>query len=166
MRKKRSKIWLISEASFRCIIEKSLSMTDALQKLGLENKGGNHRTFKERMLFLGYSFDAFKKAGQDASLKALRSNIQALPLESILVENSSYARHHLKRRILQHNLIPYVCDLCKQTNSWNKQPLVLVLDHINGIYNDNRLENLRFLCPNCNSQQSTFAGKNKRENHS
>jgi 5-methylcytosine-specific restriction endonuclease McrA len=46
---------------------------------------------------------------------------------------------------------------------WNGIPLVLVLDHINGKNNDNRQNNLRLLCPNCNSQQSTFAGKNKKK---
>lgn len=50
--------------------------------------------------------------------------------------------------------------MCGLGNNWNGKPLVLILDHINGIYNDNRIENLRLLCPNCNSQTDTFAGRN------
>ena len=53
-------------------------------------------------------------------------------------------------------------------DSWHGKPLSLVLDHINGIFNDNRKKNLRFLCPNCNSQTVTFAGKklrNKKTSH-
>jgi 5-methylcytosine-specific restriction endonuclease McrA len=52
--------------------------------------------------------------------------------------------------------------LCGQQPMWNGKQLVLILDHINGINNDNRLENLRLLCPNCNSQTPTFAGRNAR----
>lgn len=42
--------------------------------------------------------------------------------------------------------------------------ITLQLDHINGINNDNRVENLRFLCPNCHSQTSTYTGKNTKKN--
>ena len=47
---------------------------------------------------------------------------------------------------------------------WNGKPLVLILDHINGNAEDNRYENLRFVCPNCNSQLPTFTGRNKKGN--
>jgi hypothetical protein len=56
------------------------------------------------------------------------------------------------------------CEICEIGSSWNNKPLVLQLDHINGINNDNRLENLRLLCPNCHSQTDTFSGKHKRKN--
>lgn len=77
--------------------------------------------------------------------------------EEVFVENSFYARHNLKKRIIQQNLIPYVCQHCYNTGSWNGKKLVLQLDHINGVNNDNRLQNLRFLCPNCHSQTDTFS---------
>jgi len=84
-----------------------------------------------------------------------------ISLEDILVENSSYARHNLKRRILQENLIEYKCSCCGIKDTWNEKKLVLQLDHINGVNNDHRLKNLRFLCPNCHSQQDTYAAKNR-----
>lgn len=80
----------------------------------------------------------------------------------VFVENSSYPRHRLKERIVKNNLIPYKCACCGMSSVWNDLPLVLQLDHINGVNNDNRLENIRFLCPNCHSQQGTYAGKNKK----
>lgn len=83
------------------------------------------------------------------------------PLSEILVEDSTYARIHLKRRLIEEKILPYICALCDQEPEWQGQKLVLVLDHINGINNDNRRENLRFLCPNCNSQTSTFSGRNR-----
>ena len=83
------------------------------------------------------------------------------PLESVLVENSTYARHALKKRILDNELIQYVCDCCNIGPIWNNKPIPLILDHINGINNDNRLQNLRFVCSNCDSQLETYKSKNK-----
>lgn len=55
----------------------------------------------------------------------------------------------------------YKCAICKGKNFHNKKPLIFVLDHINGRANDNRRENLRLICPNCDSQLDTFKSKNK-----
>lgn len=65
----------------------------------------------------------------------------------------------MKLKIIKLNLIPYLCSECN-INEWKGQPFSLHLDHKNGINNDNRLENLRFLCPNCHSQTTTYCGKN------
>ena len=80
--------------------------------------------------------------------------------EEVFVENSTYARHHIKRRVIEENLVDYKCTECGNLGVWNNKPLLLILDHINGINNDNRLENLRFVCSNCDSQLSTY--KNRR----
>lgn len=81
-------------------------------------------------------------------------------LENVLVENSTYARHHIKRRILENNLIEYKCQCCGLGPEWMGKPMPLILDHINGINNDNRLENLRFVCSNCDSQLDTYKSRN------
>jgi len=80
--------------------------------------------------------------------------------EDVFIENSTYARHHIKHRIITQNLIKYECEMCKNPGVWNNKPLPLILDHINGVNNDNRLENLRFLCSNCDSLLPTY--KNRR----
>lgn len=80
--------------------------------------------------------------------------------EEVFVENSTYARHHIKKRIVEEKLVDYKCDECGNVGSWNNKPLPLILDHINGINDDNRLENLRFVCSNCDSQLPTY--KNRR----
>jgi predicted amidophosphoribosyltransferase len=61
--------------------------------------------------------------------------------------------------IKRYELIEYKCNICDLTEIWNGKKISLQLDHINGIYNDNRLHNLRYLCPNCHSQTENFAGK-------
>jgi 5-methylcytosine-specific restriction endonuclease McrA len=81
--------------------------------------------------------------------------------EKVFIENGTLGRRHIKRRIIQQNLFPYKCKSCGLGEIWNNKKIVLQLDHINGINNDNRLENLRFLCPNCHSQEDTYAAKNR-----
>jgi Zn finger protein HypA/HybF involved in hydrogenase expression len=77
-----------------------------------------------------------------------------------LVENSKNGRHNIKRRLLREGLIENVCSECGLKDTWNGKPISLELDHINGVNNDNRLENLRMLCPNCHSQTETFKSRN------
>lgn len=81
--------------------------------------------------------------------------------KEVFIANSNYPRRCIKKRILQNKILEYRCSLCNIDDNWNNNKLTLQLDHINGINNDHRLSNLRFLCPNCHSQQETYAGKNK-----
>lgn len=82
--------------------------------------------------------------------------------EKLFSINFSGRNGILKKRILEEKLIPYICSECSQEPIWNNKPLVLQLDHTNGNSSDNRLENLRFLCPNCHTQTTTFCGSNIR----
>ena len=82
------------------------------------------------------------------------------PDEEVFVENSDYARHNLKARIIKQNLIDYHCACCGIGPEWQGKPMPLILDHINGVHNDNRIENLRFVCSNCDSQLDTYKARN------
>jgi hypothetical protein len=87
----------------------------------------------------------------------------AIPLTDILVQNSPYTdRLRLKRRLVRAGLLTYACATCGIAE-WLGQTLVLQLDHVNGVGDDNRLDNLRLLCPNCPSQTSTYCGRNARQ---
>ena len=94
---------------------------------------------------------------QKNPLKANKSNI--ISDEQVFCENSQIDRNGLKRRLIKNKLVPYVCTGCLNNGQWQGKKLSLQLDHINGINNDNRPQNLRFLCPNCHSQTDTYAGK-------
>jgi 5-methylcytosine-specific restriction endonuclease McrA len=72
------------------------------------------------------------------------------------------SRATLLRLIRDHNLLPKQCSECGISAKWNGIPLTLHVDHINGVNTDNRLENLRYLCPNCHTQTDTYAGRNKK----
>jgi Zn finger protein HypA/HybF involved in hydrogenase expression len=86
------------------------------------------------------------------------------PLEQILIEHSTYANtSRLKKKIIKAGLLKNECTICKNNGMWENKTLSLQLDHINGIPDDHRIENLRILCPNCHSQTDNYVGKNKRK---
>jgi Zn finger protein HypA/HybF involved in hydrogenase expression len=99
----------------------------------------------------GYTYNA---ASAWSKGKTLTSN------DVIFVEDSTYANEMVKQRIVKDNLLEYKCVKCR-IDSWQGETLVLDLDHINGNNRDNRLTNLRYLCPNCHSQTDTYKGRNK-----
>ena len=77
----------------------------------------------------------------------------------VFIVNSKHPRHRVKERIINENLLIYECSICG-IKEWLGKKLSLILDHINGINNDNRLENLRFVCHNCDSLLPTYKSKN------
>lgn len=81
------------------------------------------------------------------------------PLEEILVKDSSYSRASLKKRLWISGLKPRFCELCGQDELWRGLPMGLILDHINGVRDDNRLKNLRIVCPNCAATLDTHCGR-------
>jgi len=86
---------------------------------------------------------------------------KSAPLSEILIENSNYINtNNLKKRLLKENILEYKCNICNITE-WINKPLTLHLDHKNGNNMDNRIENLRLLCPNCHSQTETYCNKTK-----
>jgi len=89
---------------------------------------------------------------------ALKKGQKNYSLEKVFVENSSYSQLLVKRYYMDQceNKACSICDI----KDWQEKPLILELDHINGINNDNRIENLRLLCPNCHSQTPTYKSKN------
>lgn len=80
--------------------------------------------------------------------------------ENSFCQHSTASMNYIKRYIKDHQLLEYKCSICGLPPEWNGQPLVLTLDHINGDHTDNRIENLRYVCPNCDRQLPTFARKN------
>lgn len=89
--------------------------------------------------------------------------VSVLSSKELFRKGCSHARGAVKKRILRERLLPYTCEECGLGDEWNGKKLVLRLDHRNGVNNDNRLKNLRFLCPNCDSQTETFCGRNARK---
>jgi 5-methylcytosine-specific restriction endonuclease McrA len=137
-----------------------ISVRAVLQRLGLNATGANYKTIQSTITRLRLDTSHFLGRGH---LKGKSHNWSpCLPLDVVLVANSTYTSiPSLKRRLLAKGLLQRHCSECGLTD-WRGAPLALVLDHINGDPRDHRLGNLRLLCPNCNSQTPTFAGRNKR----
>ena len=151
-----SKIYQISDEEFKKIVQEANSYSDCLRALGLGTKGGSSTDIlKRRIKELNCSIEHFN------SYNKSKKPQQKYLLDEILIENSTYANMScLKKRLINEQRLEYKCARCGITD-WLGQPLSLQLDHINGINNDHRIENLRFLCPNCHSQTNNYAGKNK-----
>lgn len=135
-------------------IEKTNSTSEALVYLGLRNAGGNFKQFHK----YAKQFGLKEKKGFNHKFLIPK---EPTSLESILTENSNYSRFKLKKRLLSSKILAETCSECGLGPSWNDKPLSLQLDHINGIHNDNRIENLRIICPNCHTQTHNFGSKNK-----
>ena len=158
-----NKIYKLSDEQFVELLKKSSTISEVLFKLGYTVKGNSwgYSQVKRRMDDLNLDHSIFK--GKSAIIKTTKLN--NVKKEDILKENCKHQRTVLRRYIIKNNLIPYKCAICGCTE-WQGKTLSLELDHINGINNDNRLENLRFLCPNCHSQTSTYGSRNQQLNSS
>ena len=147
---KMSLLDTFSDEEFKDIVLTSSSIKEVCMKLGyVGHSGANGNRIKNRMAELGLNETQFK------TLHRIDRNV-----ENVFIENSTAAQKTLRSFYEKGNYTPYICAICGQQPFWNNKPLVLILDHINGKNHDNRLTNLRWVCPNCNYQLETTNSKN------
>lgn len=166
-RKRTSPIWNIPSDQFQELLNNSNSFVDILIKVGLDPYNGNHKTLNHRIKEEDFDISILeqnRKKNQEIHMKSLHKK-KTYNLEDVLVENSSYGSYKLKQKLLSKNILENKCRICGNSGEWCGKELSLQLDHINGINNDNRLENIRLLCPNCHSQTETFSGKRNKVNN-
>ena len=135
------------------IVAESFSFVEVLSKLGYSTKGGNNNnTLKNRLEYYGISIEHFTH----------KPNKRDWTDEEIFCENSKASQPTLRRAYKNKTVDSYKCAECGLEPFWNGKPLVLTLDHKNGKNRDNRYENLRWICPNCDRQSDTYGMKNKK----
>lgn len=151
--------WNIEKDLFSKAVSESFSIAQVIKKLNLTVGGANYKMVKTNVKKLNLDISHWLGQGHYKGKTSFHSP-NKIPIEKILVKNSTYTNsNNLKKRLFEENLLKKNCSICKCEPIWNDKPLTLQLDHINGINDDNRIENLRLLCPNCHSQTDTFAGR-------
>ena len=146
---------LNNELLLRDIISKSGTYTECLEKMGIRCAGGNYETLRKYIEKFEIDTSHFVD-----TRKIRRRRKSEIPIDSVLVENSKYNRSSLKKRLYESSLKTPICEMCGQDENWHGKKISLILDHINGVHNDNRIENLRIVCPNCNATLETHGGRN------
>lgn len=148
-RKKSSIVHSISDSELISLAIEMSSIRKICLKLNVKS-GSLYPVVKQRLCELGF------REKFSCSQPWNKGKID-YALDVVFSENSRFDTDYVKKHFLK--TVPYECDECK-ISSWNNQKLTLELDHINGVSNDQRIENIRLLCPNCHSQTLTFRGRN------
>ena len=160
-RRRTSPIWKMSSNKFKELVETSDTITEVLAYFGLQNKGRNAHTLKKRFKEEEIDCSRLSKNGRKRRIQAIKN--EPISLSEVLVSDSTYNRGRLKKRLVKDGILTPACSICGLGNTWQDKPLTLHLDHKNGDSKDNRLPNLRLLCPNCHSQTKTYAGRSLRK---
>ena len=154
---RQAKINQFTEEEVREIIQASSSYAECCRKLGYSDKGRHGPDAIKKYCAL-HNIDTNHFSSTSNAHKASTK----YTLDEILVEESTYTNiTRLKSRLLSEHRLEYKCAICGNLGMWLNQSLTLELDHINGKHLDHRISNLRFLCPNCHSQTTTYSGRNK-----
>ena len=134
----------------------SLSYSNVMKILGLKESGGNYATIKKKIIEFQIDISHFTGRGWNKNLK-FNPN-PPIPTIDLLVSNSNYQSHKLRKRLLKEGYFEHKCYSCNLTE-WLNQPIVLELEHIDGVHTNNQIENLTLLCPNCHSLTPTWRGR-------
>jgi len=144
-----------TDEEFIAIVKESVSIRQALEKLGLKPAGGNYKSFHNKVKSLNLDISHFTGQGWNKG-KTLgpKRNI-----EEYLTNKHPIQSYKLKNRLLSEGYFEHKCYKCDLTE-WNNEPIPIELEHIDGNNSNNNLDNLTILCPNCHAQTSTYRGKN------
>jgi len=149
-----------TEDDLKIAVKKSRSIRQVLNCLGLREAGGNYSQIKKFIKLYNIDVAHLKGRGWNKGLRGIGK--PKIPIEQITVSDSSFQSYKLKNRLLSAGLKQPRCEECGWARKTKDGRLPLEIDHINGDSRDNRLKNLRILCPNCHSLKPTHRGRNRK----
>lgn len=147
-----------SDEELAAAVAASFSYAEVLRRLGIKQAGGSQAHISRRVRAAGLSTEHFRRRAHNRGKPSPHRLHPELVLR-ILPPGSGRIKTPQLRRALQSMGVPEVCSECGCEAMWRGKPLTLIIDHRNGDWLDNRLENLRFLCPNCHAQTATWCRK-------
>lgn len=155
--RKYDKKWLTE------LCKDSYSYAEVLKKAGRQQGGGTQATLKKKIEEYGIDISHFtgQKWHESPNQKNNVISREQYSLEEVFIKNSPVTQKVLRGYIERHNILEYKCQTCGCDGNWQNGVIALEVDHINGDNTDNRIENLRYLCPNCHALTETYRGRNK-----
>lgn len=148
----------LSEQEFKALVAESENISELIDKARIRKSGASYEIIKSMIARFNVDISHFRSGVRCSAYKrsmAKRFNLD----EALKVHDRPRPSHGLKLRLIKEGLLNEICSQCNLGPDWNGNKLSLQLDHINGNRCDDRIENLRILCPNCHSQTNTFGTK-------
>ena len=136
------------------------SIRQVLSRIGLKEAGGNYSYCTKYIELHSLDTSHFTGRGWSRGKQVPRTPVYSL--EELLVKDGFFQSSKLKSRLFKASLKTPACEECGWAKVSPDGRIPVELDHINGNASDNRIENLRILCPNCHSLKLTHRGSNIR----